>query len=269
MAKLKTIDLTRRESQIMEILYRRRRATVEEIRSELPDSAEPLERAQAARHHDRAGPAGPRVRRPAIRVLPRGETRSRQAGPRCEQLVRTFFDNSPGSAIAALLDMTSTPLTPARTPTPPQPARTALANREMSNEPSGSRPRGVFRTLDDAQSVIVLAVAALVEAVIRRRRTPPPRDTWCGPWRCERPAAPVARRCCRRGPSRTRTAPAVAVAAVPTGERVRALDEQASHFRRPPRILRARSRSRWHQPVDRAAAAICGRRARDADRCSP
>ena len=41
MAKLKTIDLTRRESQIMEILYRRRRATVEEIRSELPDRRAP------------------------------------------------------------------------------------------------------------------------------------------------------------------------------------------------------------------------------------
>ena len=41
MPKLTTIDLTRRESQIMEILYRRRRATVEEIRSELPDAPSP------------------------------------------------------------------------------------------------------------------------------------------------------------------------------------------------------------------------------------
>ncbi len=36
MPKPTHIDLTRRESQIMEILYRRRRATVEEIRAELP-----------------------------------------------------------------------------------------------------------------------------------------------------------------------------------------------------------------------------------------
>ena len=35
------IDLTRRESQIMEILHRRRRATVEELRSELPDAPSP------------------------------------------------------------------------------------------------------------------------------------------------------------------------------------------------------------------------------------
>ena len=41
MQKLARIDLTRRESQIMEILHRRRRATVEEIRSELPDAPSP------------------------------------------------------------------------------------------------------------------------------------------------------------------------------------------------------------------------------------
>ena len=34
-------NLTRREAQIMEILHRRRRATVEEIRSELPDAPSP------------------------------------------------------------------------------------------------------------------------------------------------------------------------------------------------------------------------------------
>ena len=38
MPRLTTVDLTRRESQIMEILYRRRRATVEEIRAELPEA---------------------------------------------------------------------------------------------------------------------------------------------------------------------------------------------------------------------------------------
>ena len=35
------VHLTRRENQIMEILYRRRRAAVEEIRSELPDASSP------------------------------------------------------------------------------------------------------------------------------------------------------------------------------------------------------------------------------------
>lgn len=112
MPKKTTVDLTRRESQIMEILYRRRRATVEEIRSELPDAPSPssvrklleimIERGLLAREYD-----GPRfVYFPAAKP----EDASRSA---LQQLVRTFFDNSTGSAIAALLDMTSTPLSAA------------------------------------------------------------------------------------------------------------------------------------------------------------
>jgi len=109
MSKPTTVDLTRRESQIMEILYRRRRATVEEIRGELPDAPSPssvrklldimIERGLLAREYD-----GPRfVYFPAAKP----EAARRSA---LKQLVRTFFDNSPGSAIATLLDMTSTPL---------------------------------------------------------------------------------------------------------------------------------------------------------------
>ncbi len=98
------IDLTRRESQIMEILYRRRRATVEDIRAELPDAPSPssvrklldimMERGLLGREYD-----GPRYTYyPAAKV----EDASRSA---LQQLVRTFFDNSPGSAMAALLDL--------------------------------------------------------------------------------------------------------------------------------------------------------------------
>src|ERR687895_377595 len=111
MSKPLTVDLTRRESQIMEILYRRRRATVGEIRSELPDAPSPssvrklleimIERGLLAREYD-----GPRhVDFPAVKP----EDASRSA---LKQLVRTFFDDSPGSAIAALLDMSSTQLSP-------------------------------------------------------------------------------------------------------------------------------------------------------------
>jgi BlaI family transcriptional regulator, penicillinase repressor len=105
------IDLTRRESQIMEILYRRKRATVEDIRAELPDAPSPssvrklleimIERGLLAREYD-----GPRYTYfPAVTP----EDASRSA---LQQLVRTFFDNSPGSAMAALLDMRSTELSP-------------------------------------------------------------------------------------------------------------------------------------------------------------
>jgi predicted transcriptional regulator len=112
MPRTRTVDLTRRESQIMEILYRRRRATVEEIRSELPEAPSPssvrklldimIERGLLAREYD-----GPRfVYFPAVKP----EEASRSA---LTQLVRTFFDGSTGSAMAALLDMTSTRLSPA------------------------------------------------------------------------------------------------------------------------------------------------------------
>jgi BlaI family transcriptional regulator, penicillinase repressor len=112
MPKSAPIDLTRRESQIMEILYRRRRATVEEIRSELPDAPGPssvrklldimIERGLLGREYD-----GPRyVYSPAVKP----EEASRSA---LKQLVRTFFDNSRGSAMAALLDISGEPLTDA------------------------------------------------------------------------------------------------------------------------------------------------------------
>ena len=109
MPKPASIDLTRRESQIMEILYRRRRATVEEIRAELPDAPSPsavrklldimIERGLLDREYD-----GPRFTYfPALKP----EAASRSA---LKQLVRTFFNDSPGSAVAALLE--STPLSP-------------------------------------------------------------------------------------------------------------------------------------------------------------
>jgi len=109
MPKTTPVDLTRRESQIMEILYRRRRATVEEIRGELPDPPSPssvrklldimIERRLLGREYD-----GPRfVYFPAARL----EDASRSA---LKQLVRTFFNDSPGSAMAALMDLSNKPL---------------------------------------------------------------------------------------------------------------------------------------------------------------
>jgi BlaI family transcriptional regulator, penicillinase repressor len=107
--KLLTLHLTRRESQIMEILHRRHRATVEEIRDELPDASSPssvrklldimIDRGLLAREYD-----GPRfVYFPAIK--PDEASRSALKG-----LIRTFFNDSPGSAMAALLDMKAEPL---------------------------------------------------------------------------------------------------------------------------------------------------------------
>jgi BlaI family penicillinase repressor len=112
MDKLKTIDLTRRESQIMAILHRRQRATVEEIRAELPDAPSPssvrklleimIERGLLRREYE-----GPRF---AYFPTAKPEDASRSA---LKQLVRTFFNDSPGSAMAALLEMKGKPLSDA------------------------------------------------------------------------------------------------------------------------------------------------------------
>src|SRR4026208_1506941 len=102
-------NLTRREAQIMEILHRRRRATVEEIRSELPDAPSPssvrklldimIDRRLLGREY-----AGPRFADyPA--ATPRAAAR-----PAPTQLVRAFFDDAPEAAAATLLDMADAPL---------------------------------------------------------------------------------------------------------------------------------------------------------------
>jgi predicted transcriptional regulator len=112
MPKLTTLALTRRESQIMEILYRRRRATAEEIRSELPEAPSGssvrklldimMDRGLLGREYD-----GPRyVYFPAAKP----EEASRSA---LKQLVRTFFNNSPSLAMAALLDIKGPPISEA------------------------------------------------------------------------------------------------------------------------------------------------------------
>ena len=112
MQKLAKIDLTRRESQIMEIVHRRQRAAIEDIRAELPDAPSPssvrklleimIARGLLRREYD-----GPRyVYFPAVKP----EDASRSA---LQQVVRTFFNDSPGSAMAALLDITDQPLSDA------------------------------------------------------------------------------------------------------------------------------------------------------------
>ena len=109
MTPVTRLNLTRRESQIMAMLHRARRATVEDIRAELPDPPSPsavrklldimIERGLIGREYD-----GPRfVYFPAVKP----EQARRSA---LKDLVRTFFNDSPGSAMAALLDMTEAPL---------------------------------------------------------------------------------------------------------------------------------------------------------------
>jgi BlaI family transcriptional regulator, penicillinase repressor len=112
MARQPVTHLTRRESQIMDILHRRERATVEDIRSELPDPSTPssvrklleimIERGLLNREYD-----GPRfVYFPCAKPEEAGRSAVRH-------LIRTFFHDSPSSAMAALIDATDEPLTEA------------------------------------------------------------------------------------------------------------------------------------------------------------
>jgi predicted transcriptional regulator len=95
-------ELGRRERQIMDVVYRRGRATAEQVREELPD---PLTNSSV---------------RGMLRLLEqKGYLRHVQDGPRyvylptadpahvrqraLKELVRTFFSNSAGSAVAAML----------------------------------------------------------------------------------------------------------------------------------------------------------------------
>jgi predicted transcriptional regulator len=110
--KATSLALTRRESQIMEILYRRKRATAQEIRSELPEA-----------------PGGSSVRKLLDIMMDRGLLGREYDGPRymyfptakpeaasrsaLKQLVRTFFNNSPSLAMAALLDFKGPPISEA------------------------------------------------------------------------------------------------------------------------------------------------------------
>ena len=112
MSKTRTIDLTRRESQIMATLHRQKGATVEDVRAELPDAPSPssvrklleimIERGLVRREYD-----GPRF---VYFPTASPEAASRSA---LKHIVRTFFNDSPGSAIAALLDITDAPLSDA------------------------------------------------------------------------------------------------------------------------------------------------------------
>lgn len=104
--------LSRRESQIMEIVYRERRATVERIREQLPDP-----------------PTASTVRKLLEILREKGELERTYEGPRhvyfpavsprrarrsvLRRLVRTFFAGSREAAIAALMRLEGEALTEA------------------------------------------------------------------------------------------------------------------------------------------------------------
>jgi predicted transcriptional regulator len=106
-----TLTLSRRERQIMDIIYRRGRATAAEVQADLPDppsysAVRALLRVLEEKGHLRHEQDGPRYL-----FLPTvGRDRARRSA--LKQLVRTFFDGSVEEAAAALLDMSRDRLAP-------------------------------------------------------------------------------------------------------------------------------------------------------------
>jgi predicted transcriptional regulator len=110
MAKPARDDLSRRERQIMDVIYQSGQATVAEVLERIP------------------APPGYSAVRAMLRVLEeKGHVRHEQQGPRyvflpmvprekarqsaLKQLVQTFFDGSTEQTVAALLDLSASKLT--------------------------------------------------------------------------------------------------------------------------------------------------------------
>lgn len=101
--------LSRRERQIMDVIYRRQRATAIEVRQDLPDppsysAVRAMLRILEEKGHLRHEQQGPRY--VFLPVVPR-ETARQSA---LQQLVQTFFEGSTELAVTALLDLTSSQL---------------------------------------------------------------------------------------------------------------------------------------------------------------
>jgi len=103
-------SLSRRERQIMDILYRRGAGTAAEIKAEMSDApsysaVRAMLRILEEKGHLKHHADGPRyVFTPVV---------SRPAAQKSalRQMIRTFFDGSPTQAVAALLDMSARNLT--------------------------------------------------------------------------------------------------------------------------------------------------------------
>jgi BlaI family penicillinase repressor len=101
--------LSRRERQIMDVLYRKETATAAEVMESLPDPPgysavrallRILEEKGHIRHEEKAGKY---VFKPTVR-------REKAKRSAIRHLVQTFFDGSPEEAVAALLDGSSSKL---------------------------------------------------------------------------------------------------------------------------------------------------------------
>lgn len=109
MAKTNPQHLSRRERQIMDVIYNNGEATVAQVHEQIPDppsytSVRTLMRLLEEKGHLKHKTDGPRyIYMPTI-----PKTKAQQSALR--QMISTFFNDSPTQAVAALLDLESTHL---------------------------------------------------------------------------------------------------------------------------------------------------------------
>jgi len=112
MSKDTNTQLSRREREIMDVIYRSGRATAAEVLDQLPDpptysTVRALLRVLEEKGHLRHEEDGPRY--VFVPTVPRERARASAL----RQLLHTFFDGSTEQAVAALLDLSSTRLSDA------------------------------------------------------------------------------------------------------------------------------------------------------------
>jgi predicted transcriptional regulator len=112
MSKETNTQLSRREREIMDVIYRTGRATAAEVLDQLADppsysAVRALLRVLEEKGHVRHEEDGPRY--VFVPTVPRERARASAL----RQLLHTFFDGSTEQAVAALLDLSSTRLSDA------------------------------------------------------------------------------------------------------------------------------------------------------------
>ncbi len=105
-------NLSRRERQLMDILYARGESTAAEVRAALPDppsysAVRALLRILVDKGHVKHRHDGPRY------VYQPTQSQKQARHSALQRVLHTFFENSPEKAVAALLDMSASKLSDA------------------------------------------------------------------------------------------------------------------------------------------------------------
>jgi predicted transcriptional regulator len=112
MVKARHAQLSRRERQIMDVLYRHRRATAAEVQSELPEppsysAVRAMLRILETKGHARHEQDGPRY----VYVPTLGRDKAKRSA--LKHLLNTFFEGSAEQVVAALLEVSGDELSEA------------------------------------------------------------------------------------------------------------------------------------------------------------